>query len=92
MPAGVVFVVEIVKMEVLFPPERPTVDGLSDSVGPAGETAAARFTKPVKPPMPPTVIVELFVVPAVIDTVVGLAETEKSSVDSFQPVSGCISQ
>lgn len=95
VPAGVIEVVAIVRVEVVLPPERLTTDGLSDRVGPPetdGEIVAARFTPPVKPFVALTVTVDILVAPAVTDTVVGLAETEKSSFENFQPVKGWISQ
>lgn len=80
----------IVRVELPVPPERLTVRGLRVALGtlePAGETVAPTLMKPVKPFVPLTVTVETAVPPALIGPV-GLAEIEKSSVDSFQPVSG----
>ncbi len=96
VPAGVIEVVAIVTVELVLPPERLTTEGLSDTVGPPtrtdGEIVAARFTPPVKPFVALTVTVDILVAPAMTDTAVGLAETEKSSFENFQPVKGWISQ
>ncbi len=85
----------IVRVELLLPPDRLRADGLSDAVGPAGtdgEIVAARLTPPVKPFDALTDTVDMLVAPAVTGTVVGLAETVKSSLENFQPVRGWSSQ
>lgn len=75
-------------VEFAVPPATLTVDGLSETVMPAGETAVAKATDPVNPLSPLVTTVELPEVPANNDRLLGLVETEKSSVDNFQPVSG----
>jgi len=52
--------------------------GVSVHVSPAGETAEVKATVPVNPLMGATVIVEAAAVPAVVVTLVGLADTLKS--------------
>ena len=75
--------------EVAFPPATLTVEGFSDTDMPdEGETVVDRATVPVNPLSPLVVTVELPDVPAKSDRLLGFAETEKVSVDSFQPVSG----
>lgn len=93
---GVREVVVTTMLEFVNPPLTMTVEGLSETVGPlatAGEIVAARLTVPAKPLADPfTTTVELTVLPAVSDSEAGITETEKSSLDNFQPVSGWSSQ
>jgi len=52
--------VETVSVEDAFPPaERETLVGLSDAVGPVGETDAVNDTVPEKPPRLATVIADV---------------------------------
>ena len=77
------------RVEFAVPPATLTVDGLSETVMPAvGETVVDKATDPVNPLSPLVITVELPEVPAKSDRLVGLVETEKSSVDNFQPVTG----
>jgi hypothetical protein len=93
---GVREVVDTTMLELVNPPLTMTVEGLSETVGPlatAGEIVAARLTVPANPLADPfTTTVELMVLPAVSDSEAGITETEKSSLDNFQPVSGWSSQ
>jgi hypothetical protein len=52
--------------------------GVRVHVRPDGETALVSVTVPVKPFIGATVIVEVAATPALVEAVVGLAETEKS--------------
>jgi hypothetical protein len=52
--------------------------GLSEAVGPAGETLAARLTVPAEPLVTAVLIVEVELPPCWIDRLVGLALIEKS--------------
>lgn len=93
VPGGVLLVVVAVRFELLVPPATLTVDGLKDMIGPPeGETVPARLTGPVKPFVAFTLTVALPKLPWGTDWDAGLAETEKSAIDNFQPVSGWSSQ
>jgi hypothetical protein len=52
--------------------------GLSEAVGPDGETLAARLTVPAEPLVTAVLIVEVPLLPCWIDRLVGLALIEKS--------------
>jgi len=59
---------------------RATLVGDSVQVRPVeGETVSVRLTVPVNPPEPVTVMVEVPVAPALIKTLVGLAERVKAA-------------
>lgn len=59
---------------------RATLVGDSVQVRPVeGETVSVRLTVPVNPPEPVTVMVEVPVAPALIETLVGLAERVKAA-------------
>jgi hypothetical protein len=75
-------------VELAVPPATLTVDGLSETDIPDGDTVEVRETDPANPPIALVTIVELLDVPAKTDRLDGLVETEKSSVDNFQPVTG----
>ena len=76
------------RVELAVPPATLTVDGLSETEIPAGETVDDSDTDPANPPIALVITVELLDVPANSDRLVGLVDTEKSSVDNFQPVTG----
>jgi len=85
----VFFVVPTRRVEFAVPPATLTVDGLRETVMPAaGETVVDNVTDPVNPLSPLVITVELPDVPANRDRLLGLEETEKSSVDNFHPVTG----
>jgi len=84
----VFFVVLTRRVEFAVPPATLTVDGLSETDTPAEETVEDRATEPANPLIALVITVELLDVPANNDRLVGLVETEKSSVDNFQPVTG----
>ena len=81
-------VVPTSKVEFAVPPAILTVEGLSETDIPAEETVEDKTTEPVNPLIALVITVELLDVPANNDRLVGLVETEKSSVDNFQPVTG----
>ena len=67
-----------VSVDVPVPPlVRVMLEGLTDAVRPEGETLVERETVPVKPLRLVRVIVEMAEEPAVVETMVGLAETLK---------------
>ena len=79
------FVVPTRRVEFAVPPATLTVDGFMPA---AGETVVDNVTDPVNPLSPLVITVELPDVPANRDRLLGLEETEKSSVDNFHPVTG----
>ena len=71
-------VVFTVRVDVAEPPElRLSPEGDSVAVGPLGETETDSDTKPVKPPMLLSVMLEVVDEPGVIVEVVGLVNIEK---------------
>jgi len=81
-------VVPTSKVELAVPPAILTVEGLSETDIPAGETVEDKTTEPVNPLIALVITVELLDVPAKSDRLAGLVETVKSSVDNFHPVTG----
>jgi hypothetical protein len=79
-------------VELAVPPATLTVDGLSETDIPEGDTVEVRETDPANPLIALVTKVELPDVPAKRERLDGLVETEKSSVDNFHPVTGWISQ
>jgi len=67
------------RLEVWLAP-RTMLVGVKVHVRPAGATEDVRATVPVNPLIGATVIVEATAVPAVVETDVGLAVTEKSTI------------
>jgi hypothetical protein len=75
-------------VELAVPPATLTVDGLSETDIPDGDTVEVRETDPANPLIALVTTVELLDVPAKTDRLDGFVETEKSSVDNFHPVTG----
>jgi len=80
------------RVELAVPPATLTVDGFSETLIPAGETIEDNATDPVNPLVAFVITIELPDVPANSEKLLGRVETEKSSLDNFQPVTGWISQ
>jgi hypothetical protein len=81
-------VVLTTSVEFAVPPATLIVDGLSETDIPGGETVELSETDPANPLIALVITVELLDVPANSDRLFGLVESEKSSVDNFQPVTG----
>jgi len=80
-----------VQVDVPGPPEM--LLGLQLAVSPDGEVEVERFTVPVNPFRPDTVVVKEPLVPVAKETLDGLVEMLKSCwPESLQAVTGCISQ
>jgi hypothetical protein len=77
---GVVSWVDTVRVDVPLPPEvRVTLVGLTETVGPFGETDGDSVIVPTKAPRLVRVIVEVPDVPGEIESEDGLDEIEKST-------------
>ena len=76
-------------MRVEDPPAVTEV-GLSDAVGPLGETLAVRFTVPAEPLVTAVLIVEVPLPPCAIERLVGLALIEKSFVTGAVTVTATV--